>query len=85
MYICMLFGYCRATRAIVQIMEQGLNAKLFWENDDLAHTVSLVPTSAITGEGIPDLLKMVITLCQDKLLVRIVNEKCFYVSLAPMV
>ena len=31
-------------------MEQGLNAKLYWENDDLGGTVSLVPTSAITGE-----------------------------------
>ncbi len=50
-------------------MEQGLNAKLFWENDDLLETISLVPTSAITGEGVPDLLKMVITLAQTQLLV----------------
>lgn len=57
----------RSERAIVQLMEQGLNAKLYWENDDLAHTVSLVPTSAITGEGVPDLLKMVITLTQTRL------------------
>ena len=57
----------RSERAIVQLMEQGLNAKLYWENDDLAHTVSLVPTSAISGEGVPDLLKMVITLTQTRL------------------
>jgi hypothetical protein len=57
----------RADRAILQLNEQGLNAKLYWDNDDLAHTVSLVPTSAITGEGIPDLLKMVITLTQERL------------------
>lgn len=56
-----------STRAIVQLMEQGLNAKLYWENDDLAHTVSVVPTSAVTGEGVPDLLKMVITLTQERL------------------
>jgi len=42
----------------------GLNAKLYWENDDPAHTVSLVPTSAVTGEGVPDLLMMLITLTQ---------------------
>jgi translation initiation factor 5B len=54
-------------RAMLQLNEQGLNAKLYWENDDLAHTVSLVPTSAISGEGIPDLLKMVITLTQERL------------------
>lgn len=52
---------------IVQLMEQGLNAKLYWENDDLAHTVSLVPTSAVSGKGVPDLLKMVITLTQTRL------------------
>ena len=57
----------RADQAIVQLMEQGLNASLYWDNDDLAHTVSLVPTSAITGEGVPDLLRMVITLTQEKL------------------
>ena len=57
----------RSTRAITALMEQGLNARLYWENDDLAHTVSLVPTSAVTGEGIPDLLKMIITLTQSRL------------------
>jgi len=57
----------RAQRAITQLMEQGLNASLYWKNDDLAHTVSLVPTSAHTGEGIPDLLRMLITLTQERL------------------
>jgi translation initiation factor 5B len=57
----------RATRIIVQLMEQGLNASLYWENTDLSHTVSLVPTSALTGEGIPDLLKMIITLTQERM------------------
>jgi translation initiation factor 5B len=47
-------------------MEQGLNSKLYWENDDLAHTVSLVPTSAVSGEGVPDLLYMLITLTQER-------------------
>lgn len=57
----------RLTNAITQLMEQGLNASLYWENDDPTHTVSLVPTSAISGEGVPDLLKMVITLTQTNL------------------
>jgi translation initiation factor 5B len=56
-------------RTITQLMEQGLNANLYWENNDLAHTVSLVPTSAHTGEGIPDLLRMLITLTQERLTV----------------
>jgi translation initiation factor IF-2 len=55
---CRLEFKDRADRAILQLNEQGLNAALYWNNDDLAHTVSLVPTSAVTGEGVPDLLKV---------------------------
>ena len=57
----------KSQRVIGQLMELGLNSKLYWENDDLAHTVSLVPTSAVTGEGVPDLLRMLITLTQERL------------------
>eukprot|EP01036_Dinobryon_divergens_P021994 gene21994-30226_t len=64
---CRLEFKSRADFAILQLNEQGLNAKLYWDNDDLAHTVSLVPTSAVSGEGVPDLLKMVITLTQTRL------------------
>ena len=64
---CRLEFKDRSQRCITALMEQGLNAKLYWENDDLSHTVSLVPTSAVTGEGIPDLLMMLITLTQFRL------------------
>lgn len=63
---CRLEFKDRTERVIVQLMEQGLNSKLYWENDDLNHTVSLVPTSAVTGEGVPDLLMMLITLTQER-------------------
>ncbi len=43
---------------------QGLNSKLHYENKDFRKTVSLVPTSAITGEGIPDLLLLLVRLAQ---------------------
>ena len=36
-------------------------------------TISLVPTSAISGEGTPDLLKTLITLTQDRM-----TEKLMY-------
>ena len=55
----------RASRAMLALNEQGLNAKLYWENDDPVDTVSLVPTSAVTGEGVPDLIMMVIRLTQE--------------------
>eukprot|EP00615_Pteridomonas_danica_P000173 CAMPEP_0114341984 /NCGR_PEP_ID=MMETSP0101-20121206/9443_1 /TAXON_ID=38822 ORGANISM="Pteridomonas danica, Strain PT" /NCGR_SAMPLE_ID=MMETSP0101 /ASSEMBLY_ACC=CAM_ASM_000211 /LENGTH=1002 /DNA_ID=CAMNT_0001475833 /DNA_START=91 /DNA_END=3099 /DNA_ORIENTATION=- len=50
-----------------QLMEKGMNAELYWENKELASTVSLVPTSAITGEGINDLLHMLTRLSQTHL------------------
>ena len=46
----------RLNKIIVQIMEQGINAKLYWENDSPEDTISICPLSAITGEGISDLL-----------------------------
>ncbi len=46
-------------------MVQGLNAALYYENTDFKNVVSLVPTSAITGEGIPDLLLLVVQLTQQ--------------------
>ena len=33
-----------------------INAELYWKNEDPLEYTSIVPTSAITGEGIPDLL-----------------------------
>lgn len=46
---------------------QGLNSELFYENKNMAKYVSLVPTSAHTGEGIPDMLKLLVTLTQDRM------------------
>jgi small GTP-binding protein len=46
----------RLEKIIVQIMELGLNAKLFWNNDSVDDTVSICPISAITGQGINELL-----------------------------
>lgn len=48
-------------------MTRGLNAALYWENDDTKNTISLVPTSAVTGEGLSDLLGLLIKLSQDHL------------------
>mmetsp|Transcript_27128 Transcript_27128/g.78992 ORF Transcript_27128/g.78992 Transcript_27128/m.78992 type:complete len:1005 (-) Transcript_27128:141-3155(-) len=48
-----------------QLMEKGLNAELYWENQELKSTVSLVPTSAISGEGVHDLLHMLVRLTQS--------------------
>lgn len=47
--------------------EQGFNAELFYENKSMSKFVSLVPTSAHTGEGIPDMLKLIVQLTQERM------------------
>ncbi|KAJ9596240.1 hypothetical protein L9F63_027136, partial [Diploptera punctata] len=54
----------RTKEVIVQFAEQGLNAALFYENPDIRSYVSLVPTSAITGEGMGNLLALIVDSCQ---------------------
>ncbi|KAJ8071333.1 hypothetical protein OCU04_001665 [Sclerotinia nivalis] len=47
--------------------EQSFNAEVFYENKSMAKNVSLVPTSAHTGEGIPDMLKLILQLTQERM------------------
>lgn len=55
----------RAKQIITALAEQGLNTALYYENPDPKTYVSIIPTSAITGEGIPDLLSVVVNLTQN--------------------
>jgi translation initiation factor 5B len=57
----------RVKLTIGYFAEQGLNACLYYENKDFLNYVSLVPTSAHTGEGIPDLLMLMTQLTQRHL------------------
>ncbi|PYH79924.1 hypothetical protein BO82DRAFT_339226 [Aspergillus uvarum CBS 121591] len=57
----------RLERTKLLFAEQGFNAELFSENKSMARNVSLVPTSAHTGEGIPDMLKLLTTLSQERM------------------
>ncbi|TMW60001.1 hypothetical protein Poli38472_000043 [Pythium oligandrum] len=57
----------RAKQIMVQFAEQKLNAEIYWRNKDLGRTVSLIPTSAISGEGVPDLLMMLTRLTQERM------------------
>ncbi|KAJ1995365.1 eukaryotic translation initiation factor 5B [Coemansia spiralis] len=65
----------RAAQTITAFAEQGLNAKLYYENKNFAKFVSLVPTSAITGEGIPDLLALLVGLTQQRM-----SDQLMYLS-----
>ncbi|KAM7260332.1 hypothetical protein ACFE04_016073 [Oxalis oulophora] len=46
----------RLTQIVTQFKEQGINTELYYKNKEMGETFSIVPTSAISGEGIPDLL-----------------------------
>ncbi|CAB3360819.1 Hypothetical predicted protein [Cloeon dipterum] len=61
----------RTKQVILQFAEQGMNAALFYENPDPKTYVSLVPTSAITGEGMGNLLALLVTNCQSMLAKRL--------------
>ena len=54
----------RASSVLLQLAEQGLNAQLYYKNKDFREYVSLIPTSAITGEGVPDILMLLVQLSQ---------------------
>jgi len=61
----------RALDAKIQLQEQGINSNLYWEMGDEDWTnsdfVPLVPTSAITGEGVQDILQLLCRMAQVKL------------------
>jgi translation initiation factor 5B len=65
----------RVKKTKLAFAEQGLNAEIFDENKNLARNVSLVPTSAVTGEGIPDMLMLLIKLTQERM-----NASLMYIS-----
>lgn len=55
----------RLSRVLLELSEEGLNCNVYWNNDDFRGNVSIVPTSAITGEGIPDLIYLIAQLTQN--------------------
>lgn len=64
--------FSRRTKEIqVEFQSVGFNTALYWENDDVRRNISLIPTSAITGEGIPDLLMIILSLSQKLLVDRL--------------
>lgn len=65
----------RSKDVIVQFAEQGLNAALYYENPDPRNYVSLVPTSAITGEGMGNLLALIVDACQGPLAKRLMYSE----------
>lgn len=57
----------RKEKAFLEFNERGMNIIEYWDNTDYNTYINAVPTSAMTGEGIPDILGMVVKFCQTKL------------------
>ncbi len=56
--------YTKAYELIAQISNYGFNADLYFNIDDFTSTLAIVPISALTGEGVEDLLTILIGLVQ---------------------
>ena len=57
----------RRDKAFLEFNTRGMNIIEYWNNEDYKTYISAVPTSAMTGEGIPDILGMIVKFCQTKL------------------
>ncbi|KAI8984932.1 hypothetical protein BD414DRAFT_523018 [Trametes punicea] len=62
-------------KIIIAFAEQGLNAVLYYENKNFARNVSIVPTSAVTGEGVPDMIMLLVNLTQQRM-----SDRLMYLS-----
>ncbi|GJN34949.1 hypothetical protein PR202_gb23666 [Eleusine coracana subsp. coracana] len=50
----------RVAEVVTQLKECGFNSALYYENKKIKEVVNIVPTSAVSGEGIPDLLLLLV-------------------------
>lgn len=68
----------RLKRIQLQLSERGLNTAVYWENHDIRRDVSIVPTSAVTGEGVPDLLYLIVKLTQTLMAKKITKQPSLF-------
>uniref|UniRef100_A0A7S0SPN1 Eukaryotic translation initiation factor 5B n=1 Tax=Mantoniella antarctica TaxID=81844 RepID=A0A7S0SPN1_9CHLO len=57
----------RAKKVMLEFANEGLNAAIYWDNPDPRKFINVVPTSAITGEGIPDMIYTLVDLTQTRM------------------
>ncbi len=61
----------RSKEVITAMAEQGLNAALFYDNPDPKTYISMVPTSAHSGDGMGNLMALIVQLSQTMLAKRL--------------
>ncbi|CAD8106174.1 unnamed protein product [Paramecium primaurelia] len=57
---CKMDYETKRQQVVTQLAEKGFNVAFYWENEDPKTYISVVPTSGVTGEGIPDLLSVIV-------------------------
>ncbi|KAG2617043.1 eukaryotic translation initiation factor 5B-like [Panicum virgatum] len=65
----------RLTDIVTQFKMQGVNTALYYKNKEMEDTFNIVPTSAVSGEGIPDLLLLLVQWAQKTM-----EEKLTFVN-----
>lgn len=60
---------------IKHIIQQNINSQMYDINKDMSEYINCVPTSAITGEGLPDLLGLLVYLSQKFLKKKIIFQE----------
>jgi translation initiation factor 5B len=58
-------------QVVVGMAEQGLNVAMFWENPDPTDYISMIPTSAHSGDGMGNLMGQLVNLSQEMLAERL--------------
>lgn len=77
----------RVQQILLELAEQGINAELFYKNNHPEEYVSMVPVSAVTGEGINDLIALQIYIAQKYMVDRILfrsNLECITFEVKPI-
>jgi len=67
----------RSKAIITELTEKGFNVALYYDNPDPNTYVSIIPTSAMTGEGISDILSVAMNLTQKWLKKKITKKEEF--------
>ncbi|KAI5167906.1 translation initiation factor 5B [Nematocida sp. AWRm78] len=65
----------RYEKIVLELANAGLNSALFIKNPNPKSYVNIVPTSAVTGEGISDMLSVLLDLVEKNLLKRVKFEE----------
>ncbi|KAG6438119.1 hypothetical protein SASPL_103055 [Salvia splendens] len=59
------------TKLLLSLRSRGLNTELYYKNKEMGETYNIVPTSAKSGEGIPDLLLLLVQWAQKTMIKRL--------------